>query len=110
MTNDRGHVRRAMTLIELIVVIAIIGALMALLLPAVQMARASARRMTCSNNLKQLGLALLNYESIHKRLPPGYVSAYDKEGNDTGPGWGWCSMLLPQIEENAIYATINFSL
>lgn len=102
--------RRAMTLIELLVVIAIIGALVALLLPAVQAARGSARRIKCANNLKQVGLALLNYESIHKRLPPGYISAYDKDGNDTGPGWGWCSMLLPQMEETAIYDTIHFSL
>ena len=81
--------RRGMTLIELLVVIGIIGVLVALLLPAVQMARGAARRVQCANNMKQMGLALANYESIHKRLPPGYVSAYDGSGNDTGPGWGW---------------------
>jgi prepilin-type N-terminal cleavage/methylation domain-containing protein/prepilin-type processing-associated H-X9-DG protein len=102
--------RRAFTLVEVLVVIAIIGVLIALLLPAVQSARDSARRTQCANNLKQIGTALLAYEGSHKAFPSGYVSAYDPSGNDTGPGWGWASLILPQMEENAISRTIHFDL
>lgn len=102
--------RRAVTLIEMLVVISIIGLLVALLLPAVQGARDSARRAHCSNNLKQIGLAMLSYQDAQKHFPPGYVSGYNNDGDDTGPGWGWCSFILPQMEENAIYRTIHFDL
>jgi prepilin-type N-terminal cleavage/methylation domain-containing protein/prepilin-type processing-associated H-X9-DG protein len=102
--------RRAFTLVEVLVVIAIIGILVALLLPAVQASREAARRTGCTNNLKQVGLALLNFEGIHKTFPSGYVSQFDGNGNDTGPGWGWASMILPQLEEGAIYRVINFDL
>jgi prepilin-type N-terminal cleavage/methylation domain-containing protein/prepilin-type processing-associated H-X9-DG protein len=102
--------RRAFTLIELLVVIAIIGALVALLLPAVQAAREAARRAQCVNNLKQIGLALHNYDQSHKTLPSGYVSNFDAAGIDTGPGWGWAAMLLPQFEQTPIFNAINFSL
>lgn len=102
--------RRALTLVELLVVITIIGVLVALLLPAVQSARDAARRTNCTNNLKQVGLALLNYETTHKAFPSGYISNYDANGVDTGPGWGWASLILPQMEEGAIYRTIHFDL
>src|SRR5687768_201165 len=95
--------RRAFTLIELLVVIAIIGILVALLLPAVQQAREAARRTQCKNNLKQLGLALHNYHDQHKLLPPGYVSDYTTAGTDTGPGWGWAAMILPQIDQGPLF-------
>ena len=102
--------RRAFTLVEVLVVIAIIGLLIALLLPAVQGTRESARKAQCANNLKQIGLALLHHETAKKTFPSGYVSAFDSSGTDTGPGWGWASYMLPQMEENAIYKTIHFDL
>jgi prepilin-type N-terminal cleavage/methylation domain-containing protein/prepilin-type processing-associated H-X9-DG protein len=102
--------RRAFTLIEVLVVIAIIGTLVALLLPAVQSSREASRRLQCTNNLRQVGLALLNYESSHKHFPAGYVSQFDSSGNDTGPGWGWASMILPQMEEMPIHNVIHFDL
>ena len=88
--------KQAFTLVELLVVIAIIGILVGLLLPAVQAAREAARRMQCSNNLKQLGLAMLNYESTYKKLPGG-VGRF-------GCCWGtWQIAVLPYMEQNALY-------
>ena len=101
---------RAFTLIELLVVIAIIAVLIGLLLPAVQAAREAARRAQCVNNLKQIGLALHNYDETQKCFPSGYVSRFDESGNDTGPGWGWASMLLPQFEQTPLFASLNFNL
>ena len=105
-----SKVRRAFTLIELLVVIAIIGLLVALLLPAVQSAREAARRTQCVNNLKQLGLALHNYEAAQQILPSGYVSAFDATGTDLGPGWGWAAMILPQMEQSVVFSSVNFSI
>jgi prepilin-type processing-associated H-X9-DG protein/prepilin-type N-terminal cleavage/methylation domain-containing protein len=102
--------RLAFTLIELLVVISIIGVLIALLLPAVQAARESARRTQCVNNLKQLGVAMHTYESASRCFPPGYVSNFDTSGADTGPGWGWAAMLLPQFEQKPLFDAINFNL
>jgi prepilin-type N-terminal cleavage/methylation domain-containing protein/prepilin-type processing-associated H-X9-DG protein len=101
---------RAFTLIELLVVISIIGVLVALLLPAVQAAREAGRRVQCVNNLKQIGLALNQYEGTQQVLPPGYVSAFDATGTDLGPGWGWAAMILPQIEQAPTFSAVNFSL
>ena len=101
---------RAFTLIELLVVIGIIAVLIALLLPAVQAAREAARRAQCVNNLKQIGLALHNYQGLLQTFPPGYVSNFDAGGNDTGPGWGWAAMLLPQMEQKPLFDAVNFSL
>lgn len=101
---------RGFTLIELLVVISIIAVLIGLLLPAVQSARDAARKTQCFNNLKQIGLALHNYESTHYVFPPGYISNFDMNLNDTGPGWGWSSMLLPQMEQNSLFNSINFQI
>src|SRR4051794_20968319 len=102
--------RRAFTLIEVLIVIAIIGVLVSLLLPAVQSSREASRRLRCTNNLKQIGLALLNYESNHKVFPSGYVSEFDSQGNDTGPGWGWAAKILPYMDQSPIYNVIHFNL
>jgi prepilin-type N-terminal cleavage/methylation domain-containing protein/prepilin-type processing-associated H-X9-DG protein len=102
--------QRAFTLIEVLVVIAIIGVLVALLLPAVQAAREAARRTQCRNNLKQIGLALHNYLDRFAVWPPAYASGYDVNGNDTGMGWGWGSFLLDDLEQPALKKEINFFL
>jgi prepilin-type processing-associated H-X9-DG protein/prepilin-type N-terminal cleavage/methylation domain-containing protein len=98
------------TIIELLVVIAIIGLLIALLLPAVQAARERAQRIACTNNLKQIGVALANYTERHGALPPGYVSSWNLVNADIGPGWGWAAMILPELEQQAIYNRINCDL
>jgi prepilin-type N-terminal cleavage/methylation domain-containing protein/prepilin-type processing-associated H-X9-DG protein len=94
--------RSAFTLIELLVVIAIIGVLVGLLLPAVQKVREAANRIRCANNLKQLGLAALNYESANQGLPPR---------NMTGPVWrGWAPALLPYLEQDTMARQYHYDL
>jgi len=95
--------RRGFTLVELLVVIAIIGILIALLLPAVQAAREAGRKMQCSNNLKQIGLALHNYHGTHKQLP--YGSGWPL----TNRGGNWGAFILPYIEQEAHYNMFDFN-
>jgi prepilin-type N-terminal cleavage/methylation domain-containing protein/prepilin-type processing-associated H-X9-DG protein len=102
--------RRAFTLIELLVVIAIIGVLVALLLPAVQAAREAARRVHCSNNLKQMGLAIHNYESAIGTLPLGCVVSRDSGGNVVFQGWGASARILPYLEAGAKFNACNFDV
>lgn len=90
--------QKGFTLVELLVVIAIIGILIALLLPAVQAAREAARRINCTNNLKQLGIALHIHHDSVRRLPAGWVSDTLIDGST---GWGWASAILPHMEQAA---------
>lgn len=100
MGKRRG--RNAFTLVELLVVIAIIGILIALLLPAVQAAREAARRMKCSNNLKQIGLALHNYELSYRTLPPGALVQQQRDGTLWTGYLGPHSRILSFIEMNNV--------
>ncbi|NOX54734.1 MAG: DUF1559 domain-containing protein [Planctomycetes bacterium] len=101
------------TLIELLVVIAIISVLVALLLPAVQMAREAARKTGCRNNLKQLGLALHNYYDAYGTFPPGYVARQiapgDPATNETGPGFGWGTLTLSFLDQGPLQNRIDFA-
>jgi prepilin-type N-terminal cleavage/methylation domain-containing protein/prepilin-type processing-associated H-X9-DG protein len=108
---SRRHPRRGFTLIELLVVIAIIAVLIALLLPAVQAAREAARRIQCTNNLKQIGLALHNYHQINDVFPPGGFPAYTPRantGNNASPSAH--ARLLPFLEQQPLYDALNWSL
>jgi prepilin-type N-terminal cleavage/methylation domain-containing protein/prepilin-type processing-associated H-X9-DG protein len=93
---------RGFTLVELLVVIAIIGVLVALLLPAIQAAREAARRMSCTNNLKQIGLACMNYESSRKVLPPGSAFAPNSLN-----GLSWHALILPYAEFGSVASEIS---
>ena len=96
--------RIAFTLVELLVVITIIGILISLLLPAVQAAREAARRLQCSNNLKQMGLAFHNYENSNAMLPPGGLTQ-----TSGGYGFSWLVRILPYIEQQNIYNQLDFN-
>ena len=110
-TGKQGRISKlcAFTLVELLVVIAIIGILIALLLPAVQAAREAARRMSCSNNLKQLGLSLHTYHDATKGLPAtrSTFGATNQDGNPGGPFWGGHIALLPYVEQSAAYSNLT---
>ncbi len=116
--SDRG----AFTLVELLVVIAVVGVLISILLPAVQAAREAARRMHCKNNLRQVGLAVVAYESSFKSLPPAGIVSYcnppinrrcdgsfDMRPSTPGnPLFSWLTQILPQLEEQSLYDRFDF--
>jgi len=107
--------RAGFTLIELLVVIAIIGILIALLVPAVQKVREAAARLQCTNNLKQIGLAMHHHHDSLGRFPAGYqANTRDPAANpgtlDAPPGWSWAVFLLPYLEQDNVYRQLRLDL
>ena len=115
------HVRRGFTLIELLVVIAIIAILVGLLLPAVQKVREAASRAKCQNNLKQIGIAMHNYEGAYGKYPAAYITAnarldgtafgvgYGDQYRNGPPGWAWGTFLLPYLEQDNLYRQFDLA-
>ena len=109
--------QKGFTLIELLVVIAIIAVLIGLLLPAVQKVRDAAARLQCTNNLKQIGLAMMNYESTYRMFPAGYLdnmttnrpNSAATSNPDPITGWGWGALILPYLEQESLYKSININ-
>ena len=90
--------RRAFTLVELLVAIAIIGVLIAMMLPAIQHSREAARKTVCANNLKQIGLGMHSHLVTQGAFPPGYISKVYINHDDAGPGWSWAPMIMGYME------------
>jgi prepilin-type N-terminal cleavage/methylation domain-containing protein/prepilin-type processing-associated H-X9-DG protein len=101
-TRTARFPRCGFTLVELLVVIAIIGILVALLLPAIQSAREAARRAECTNNLRQMGIALLNYHDTHQVFPHG--------AGGSGTNWSWSALILPHMEEETLDELLDYSI
>ena len=105
-SNQTPFTRPGFTLVELLVVIAIIGILVGLLLPAVQAAREAARRMQCSNNLKNLALGMHNYHDTYQTLPPGYINRtanYPTINTSERSQWAWGAFILPFVEQAPLH-------
>jgi prepilin-type N-terminal cleavage/methylation domain-containing protein len=105
--NGESASHRGFTLVELLVVIAIIGVLVALLLPAIQAAREAARRTQCTNNLRQISVAALNYESARHAFPLGRQKGIDSDGKDISH-WGHTALILPYVEAAESYDLVDF--
>ena len=95
--SSTGRARAAFTMVEMLVVLGIVALLIALLLPAVQQAREAARRSSCKNNLKQLGLALHNYHDTHNALPPGWMQR-SPSAKSKADSWAWGYFVLPYLD------------
>lgn len=111
MLVKRSHCRRGFTLVELLVTISIIGVLLGLTLPAVQMARESARRTQCGNNLHQIGIALHSYHDARKTLPPGCLQ-WRPPGLPAAnyKQFAWSALILPYLEQEPLYESIDFNV
>lgn len=107
IVKRQSGIGRGFTLVELLVVIAIIGVLVSLLLPAVQSAREAARRMQCSNNLKQLALACHNYHDTYQLFPPNHLFSVAPGQAANSEGWGWHVLILPFIEQGNLHTALN---
>jgi prepilin-type N-terminal cleavage/methylation domain-containing protein/prepilin-type processing-associated H-X9-DG protein len=105
MSHSQQNRNAGFTLVELLVVIAIIGVLVALLLPAIQAARESARRTSCNNNLKNLGIAALNFHDSHRKLP----TSNRKAGVTNAPRYAWATLMLPYFEEQNVFDLYDFT-
>jgi len=106
--SAKKQIKSGFTLVELLVVIAIIGILIAMLLPAVQAVRESARRIQCSNNLKQIALGTLNYESAHGGFPVNQVGHGESRG--LGGHYSWLVSVLPFVEQENLHSQFDFSV
>lgn len=104
---------RGFSLLELVIVLAVAAVMLSILIPGIRRAREMAHRTACSNNLKQIALALSNYHDVHDVFPPGYVSrnvtAAMPADRETGPGFAWGALLLPFVDQRPLYRTIDFS-
>jgi prepilin-type N-terminal cleavage/methylation domain-containing protein/prepilin-type processing-associated H-X9-DG protein len=104
------RLRRAFTLVELLIVLAIVGLLLAMLLPATQYAREAARRTTCQNQLRQMGVALQLHHDTHLSFPSGWTGWEGRRHEiSNGPGFGWAAMILPEMEQPALAEKIDYS-
>src|SRR5262245_13658129 len=110
MDFGRWTLREAFTLIELLVVIAVIGILIALLLPAVQAAREAARRTQCSNNLRQIGLAMHNYESTFRSFPASVIVDDGATVTGNNVAWGVHGRILNFLEQGNVYDKVNLNV
>ena len=99
--------RKAFTLVELLVVIAIIGILIGMLLPAVQQVREAARRTQCLNNVRQISLGMVNFESAHRHFPAGALTDVDDDAGNDDDGWGWGAQILPQLEQDNLAQSLQ---
>ena len=106
--NQAAASRHGLSLIELLVTIAIIGILIALLLPAISATRESARRVQCTSQLRQIGIGLNAYHDALGTFPPGYVAGNSESDRD-GKGWGWGALLLPFVEQRVLADQLNTS-
>jgi prepilin-type N-terminal cleavage/methylation domain-containing protein/prepilin-type processing-associated H-X9-DG protein len=104
----QAGIKRGFTLIELMVVIALLGLMVALLLPAIQAARESSRATACRNNLKQIGVAIINYESVHKHFPKGVEGYFDRMLSPAPMyGFSWWARILPFLEQADIWDRLD---